>query len=108
MSLGFFFWCSLEHILCARFPLRVLSLTSQQQGLPTIVGSAVQGVDARLSAIPSTSVGSRTSPPGPVPPGHLPPGHVPPGHLPQGHIPPKHIRLAQTFETERKKLLLYN
>ena len=70
-------------------------------------------------------------PQGHIPPGHLPPGHLPPGHLPPrtytpwdiypmdtypqdtyplGHrppeqIPPEHIRLAQTFETERKKLL---
>ena len=72
------------------------------------------------------------NPPGHVPPGHLPQGHIPPGHLPPGHLPPghlpprtytpwdiypldryplKHIRLSQTFETERKKLLftlLYN
>ena len=69
---------------------------------------------------------------GHLPPGHLPPGHLPPrtytpwdiypldtypqdtyplGHIPPGQIPPEHIRLAQTFETERKKLLftlLYN
>ena len=71
-------------------------------------------------------------PPGHLPPGHLPQGHLPPrtytpwdiypldtypqdtyplGHIPPGQIPPAHIRLAQTFETERKKLLftlLYN
>ena len=71
-------------------------------------------------------------PPGHLPPGHLPPGHLPPrtytpwdiypldtypqdtyplGHIPPGQIPPEYIGLAQTFETERKKLLftlLYN
>ena len=68
----------------------------------------------------------RHLPPGHLPPQHLPPrtltpwdiypldtylqdtyplGHIPPGTYTPGQIPPEQIRLAQTFETERKKLL---
>ena len=73
-----------------------------------------------------------TYPPDTYPQDTYPLGHIPPrtytpwdiypldtypqdtyplGHIPPGQIPPEHIRLAQTFETERKKLLftlLYN
>ena len=57
----------------------------------------------------------RYNPSGHVPPGHLPQGHIPldtypldtypQDTYPLGHIPPEQIRLAQSFETERKKLL---